>query len=44
MGTSVKMIDRNYGSLARDSVDHALAKLNGIASPEKARRTLRAVA
>jgi len=35
MGTSVQMIDQHYGNLARDSMDHALAKLNSIAGASR---------
>jgi hypothetical protein len=42
MGTSVGMIDQHYGNLARDSMDHALTKLNNIGSAP-ARRKLAAV-
>lgn len=43
MGTSVQMIDQHYGNLARDSMDHALAKLNSIAGATPTRRKLQAV-
>lgn len=43
MGTSVQMIDQHYGNLARDSMDHALAKLNSIAGATPTRRKLQIV-
>jgi integrase len=43
MGTSVQMIDQHHGNLARDSMDHALVKLNSIAGARPTRRKLQAV-